>query len=232
MRIFAISDLHLSTACDKPMDIFGGAWDNYPQVLLDNWQSIVKKDDIVLVAGDISWAMKLDEALPDLQIISKLNGTKILIKGNHDYWWSSVSKIRNLNLQGMVFLQNDSIKIGEYIFCGTRGWSVLEPGRVRKDEDKKIYLREIERLKLSLADVEKKRTTEKVICLAHYPPFNSKKHDSEFTNLYEQHSVDIVVYGHLHGKGGLAMPLVEKGGIKYYLTSTDKLGHKPLLINE
>ena len=151
MKVYAISDLHLSNSCDKPMDIFGGNWENYTSKIIDNWSKSVKQDDIVLVAGDISWAMKLEEAVSDLNWIDALPGTKILIKGNHEYWWKSISSVRQILPQSIKAIQNDAIKIGKFIFCGTRGWNVPdENNKDFSDEDMKIFKREVERLKLTL----------------------------------------------------------------------------------
>lgn len=146
MRIFAISDLHLSFACDKPMDVFGGHWENYLQKIEENWKNKIKDDDIVLIAGDISWAMKLEEVSADLKWIDNLPGKKIMIKGNHEYWWKSISSVREILPESIMAIQNDAIKIGDYIICGTRGWVIPESGKELTEEDTKIYKREVERL--------------------------------------------------------------------------------------
>ncbi|MBQ7452919.1 MAG: metallophosphoesterase [Clostridia bacterium] len=230
MKIWALSDPHLSFGSDKPMDVFGGNWENYVQKIEKNWKKRVKKDDIVLVAGDISWALKLENATPDLNFLGGLPGTKILIKGNHELWWNSISKVRKILPEGVIALQNDSVKIGKFIFCGTRGWAIEEINKPYTAEDKKILDREIIRLGLTLDDMEKQRNDgDVVICLMHFPPFNSRFEDSPFTKLFEEHQVDAVVYGHLHGNSSATLALL-KHGIKYYLTSTDQVGHDPVLI--
>ena len=124
MKIFAISDLHLSNSCDKPMDIFGGNWEGYTDKIIQNWNKRVGTEDLVLIAGDISWAMKLEEAQADLDWIDKLPGRKIIIKGNHEYWWKSISAVREILPQSIMAIQNDAIKIDDFIICGTRGWTV------------------------------------------------------------------------------------------------------------
>lgn len=230
MKVFAISDLHLSGACDKPMDIFGGNWENYQQKIQENWKNMVGDDDIVLIAGDISWAMKLDEAKVDLDWIDKLPGKKIIIKGNHEYWWKSISSVREILPSSIMAIQNDSIKIGNLIFCGTRGWVVPEKNKELAEEDLKIYKREVERLKLTLmAANQQKQEGDKIIALMHFPPRNSDKEDSEFTKLFDEYCVAKVVFGHLHGYTNCEL-VSEKNGVSYYFTSCDHINNKPVLI--
>lgn len=233
MKIFAISDLHLSINTNKPMNIFGPVWEHHFEAISKDWNEKVNDDDIVLIAGDISWGMKLEEAMEDIKEIAKLNGKKILTRGNHDYWWKSISAIRNLLPKNMYALQNDAIKFGDYIICGTRGWTVPEKDGDQTTEDKKIFDREVIRLELSLKAGEKLRLNgEKLICMFHYPPFNSKTEDSAFTALFEKYKVDKVIYGHLHGKGGRTIIHTNKNGIDYYLTSCDKVENKLVTIYE
>lgn len=230
MRIFAISDLHLSNACDKPMDIFGGNWEGYQEKIIENWKALIREDDIVLIAGDISWAMKLEEAKPDLEWIDALPGKKIIIKGNHEYWWKSISAVREILPESIMAIQNDSIKLGNYIFCGTRGWVVPEKNKTLSVEDQKIYSREVERLKLTLKTAQNlKEVGDKIIALMHFPPRNSDKEDSEFTKLFEEYGVSAVVFGHLHGYTNCEL-ISEKHGITYYFTSCDHIKNNPVLI--
>ncbi|MCL2569641.1 MAG: metallophosphoesterase [Firmicutes bacterium] len=232
MKIYAISDLHLSFIADKPMDLFGGHWTNYEERILSDWNSKVGADDVGIIAGDISWAMRMEETAKDFEFLKKLNGHKIIIRGNHDYWWKSISRIRSELGADFSVLQNDSVKIGNTIFAGTRGWRVPERRQGQNDEDKKIYAREVQRLELALKDVEKKRQEgDKLIAVIHYPPFNSTRDNSQFTELMEQYKVDVCVYGHLHGKPGRAELITQKNGIKYYLTSCDILDFKVTEIN-
>lgn len=226
MKIFAISDLHISTDTNKPMDIFGGNWVGYLEKIIDNWESRVSEDDVVLIGGDISWAMDLDEAKKDIAKFSFLNGKKVLVKGNHDYWWSGIGKVRDMLPQNMYALQNDSIRFDGVVICGSRCWSV--PGSPDfKEKDRKIYNREVERLRLSLKSAKNSmREGDKLIALVHYPPFNAKREPSLFTNLFEEYGVNIVIYGHIHGKDARADKLVNLNGIKYYLTSCDKVENK------
>ncbi len=232
MKIYAISDLHLSFACNKPMDIFGGNWEGYTDKIKANWQAKVKEEDIVLIAGDISWAMKLDEVHEDLAWIDKLNGTKIIIKGNHEYWWNSISAVRSILPPSIKAIQNDAIKIGNFVFCGTRGWVVPEPNKMLSEEDEKIYKRELERLKLTLTYADSLREEgDKLILMMHFPPYNLQKQDNEITSLIESYGVNKVVFGHLHGYTKCDK-LTEKNGISYFFTSCDHINNDPVLLYE
>ena len=226
MKIYAISDLHISTNTNKPMDIFGGNWIGYMDKIREDWNKKVTDDDLVLIGGDISWAMNIEDAKKDVESLADLKGKKVLIKGNHDYWWSGIGKVRDMLPPNFYALQNDSIRFEGVVICGSRCWSV--PGSPDfKEQDRKIYLREIERLKLSFKAVEKiKQEGDKLIALVHYPPFNVHREDSGFTEIFKENKVDHVIYGHLHGKNVRADKLVVKDGIKYYLTSCDKVDNK------
>ena len=226
MKLFAISDLHISTNSDKPMDVFGGNWVGYLEKIFADWKDKVSEEDVVLIGGDISWAMTLDKAVEDINLMNGLPGKKVMIKGNHDYWWQAIGKVRDALPENFFALQNDCIKLGNAIICGSRCWSV--PGAPDfKEQDRKIYLRETERLKLSFASVNKiKDAGDKVVALVHYPPFNVKREDTLFTEIFEQNGVDSVVYGHLHGSKVKSEKLVIKNGIKYYLTSCDQVDNK------
>jgi predicted phosphohydrolase len=232
MKVFAISDLHLSLSTNKPMDVFGKTWENYLPKIKEDWLKKVTEEDIVLIAGDISWAMKLQDATKDLEWISNLPGKKVIIRGNHDYWWKSPSSIRNLLPENMYIIQNDSLKLDNYIFCGTRGWTVPERQVEQTPNDLKIYKREVARLELSIKSaIQKKQNNEHIIALIHYPPFNSTMQDNEFTALFEKYNIKTVIYGHLHGEGSRTVLKQEKNGVTYYLTSCDKLNNKLIQLN-
>lgn len=231
MKIYAISDLHLSTACDKPMDVFGGNWEGYTEKIIANWKKKVTNEDLVLIAGDISWAMKIDEVSSDLNWIDALPGKKIIIKGNHEYWWKSISAVREILPKSIVAIQNDAIKIGDYIFCGTRGWTVPEENKTLAPEDEKIYKREVERLKLSLKSAKVlQQNNEQIICMIHFPPFDGNGNDSDFVKLFEEYGVSAVVFGHLHGYTNCKLKQI-KNGIVYYFTSCDHINNDPVEIN-
>ncbi|CEO11779.1 phosphoesterase [[Clostridium] sordellii] len=219
MSLYAIGDLHFSTAVNKPMNIFGDNWENHEKKIIDSWNSKVNKNDTVLIVGDTSWGINMDEATFDLDIIHNLPGKKIYVKGNHDYWWTTVAKLNKL-YEDMSFLQNNFYSYNEYAICGTRGW--ICPNDVKfTEDDEKIYKREAHRLKLSL-DAAKKAGFEKVIVITHYPPTNDKLEPSLFTDIYEEYKVEKVIYGHLHGKESFKMGLEGiREGVEYKLVSCD-----------
>lgn len=226
MKVFAISDLHLSINSNKPMNIFGPVWENYLEEIENSWSSLVTENDLVLISGDISWAMKLNDAKADLNYLSKFSGKKVIIKGNHDYWWSSISGVRSLLPENLYALQNDALRFGNYVVCGSRGWTVPEITH-KTEDDEKIYKRELIRLELSLKSaLELKQGGDTLIVMMHYPPFNSKLEENDFTKLFEQFGVDIVVYGHLHSYDKKQRLITYINNIKYYLTSCDLVGNK------
>ena len=226
MQIYAIADLHLSLTSEKPMDVFGEAWRGHAEKLKRNWRERVQADDLVLVPGDISWAMQLSAALPDLSFIGDLPGKKILLKGNHDYWWSAIGRVRASLPEGMRALQNDSIVENGIGICGSRGW--LCPGSNNFNaEDQKIYLRELDRLALSLSSLP---AVETKIAMLHFPPFADKEKGSGFTERLEAAGVQIAVYGHLHGEANRYAFEGERNGVYYHCVAADKLDFMPKLI--
>ncbi|GMA60713.1 metallophosphoesterase [Alicyclobacillus fastidiosus] len=166
MALYAIGDLHLANTVDKPMDVFGEAWKDHADKIREHWTSIVSPQDTVLIPGDISWAMTLDEVVPDIQWIHSLPGAKVMIRGNHDYWWTGIGKVRSLLPQQMYAIQNDSLSVGDVTVAGTRGW-VLPSHPSFQDEDEHILQREVHRLKLSLDHAAK--SGQPIICMLHYP---------------------------------------------------------------
>ncbi|MBO5045400.1 MAG: metallophosphoesterase [Clostridia bacterium] len=232
MKVYAISDLHLSGMANKPMNVFGGEWEGHFDKIVKNWQETVTEEDVVLLCGDTSWGMKLNEGLFDVRALAPLKGRKVFIRGNHDYWWGTISRVREgAPDDTFTFLQNDCVKIGNYVFVGSRGWCC--PGSTEfTDHDKTLYLREGERFRLAFREAEKVRQEgDKLIALIHYPPFTVKKEDTVFTQLFEENRVDKVVFGHLHGSGYFPLR-TEKNGIIYYLTSCDKAKFTLTLIDE
>lgn len=226
MNIYAIGDLHLSTTTDKPMDIFGGNWEGHFEKIKEDWISKVGEEDIVLIPGDISWAMKLTDALQDIEKIASLPGKKVLIRGNHDFWWNGITRLReSAPNDSFYFLQTDSVKIGKYLFIGSRGWAC--PGSPDyTEQDEKLYRREVERFRLALRSAEGQRQEgDELIVLIHYPPFNLKGEESHFCKLFEEYGVKKVVFGHLHGNSFFPFR-TEKNGVSYFLTSCDKVDFK------
>lgn len=228
MRIWAIGDLHLSFTSDKPMDIYGSQWDDHARRLKENWTALVEPEDVVILAGDHSWALKRDEATTDLAWLAALPGRKVLIKGNHDLWWTSAAKL-NLLDPSMQFLQNTCIPAGSYGICGTRGW-ILPGDPEATDHDRKIYQRELGRLRLSL---EAGRTSgaEELIAAIHFPPATSLEEGTGFTDLFEEYGVTQVVYGHLHGPDAQRKGIQGvRNGVAYSLVACDHLACRPLLV--
>lgn len=209
------------------MDVFSSEWKNHHLKIKENWENLVKDEDTVLIGGDISWAMNMDEAMIDLDFISSLPGRKILIKGNHDYWWGSITKLNSL-YDDMNFIQNNYFAYKDYAVCGTRGW-VIPGSIIFKEEDEKIYNRELIRLKLSL-DSAKKAGYKKFIVMIHYPPVNETFNDSEFTNIFEEYKVSKVIYGHLHDKSLKRVMTGMRNDIEYILTSVDYIDFSPVKV--
>ena len=232
MKIFTIADLHLAldARVNKPMDMFGAGWEDHADRVRENWDAVVGDNDVVLVPGDISWAMRLDEAMEDLEWIHRRKGRKLLLKGNHDLWWTGVTRLNEL-YGDMHFIQNDSVYIEELdcAIAGTRGWST--PGSEEYTEhDEKIYRREVMRLENSLKSAAQYNAG-RLIVMMHYPPADSRTRQSAFTDLLEAYRVDICVYGHLHGQIAYGRGIKGRwGGVEYMLTSLDYLGAQPKLI--
>lgn len=250
MKVFAISDPHLSfDTPGKKMDVFGPEWTGHPEVMARGWRETVRPEDIVLVAGDISWARHLDGAEADLAFLASLPGRKVLIRGNHDYWWASPSKIRAALPEGIFIIQNDAVTIDGVSIAGTRLWDdpeirfgpmayrpraresgvVMAPPR-EPGENEKILLRELHRLKLSLDALEVGAALR--IVMVHYPPTSPDLAPSRSVKIIEEAGVDLCVFGHLHGLLPLREnPLFgERNGVRYLLTSCDYLDFQPIEI--
>ena len=229
MKIFAIGDLHLSLdeKVQKPMDVFGGEWVDHAHRLKKNWLEKVSADDAVIICGDISWGLRLEEAEADFNWLRQLPGRKFIFKGNHDLWWQSAGKLNRLyGDENMIFVQNTAgiIDTGEerVALCGSRGW--ICPGDPDfTEEDEKIYSRELQRLAMSLED-GKRMNPDRILGVLHYPPTNDKMQSSGFTELMSSYGVSSCVYGHLHGREAFKHGI--KGvfnGVRYELVSLDYL---------
>ena len=221
MKVFAISDLHLSVNNPKPMDIFGPTWEGYLEKIIADWKEKVTDKDLVLMCGDFSWAMKLEQTKEDFDIIKDLPGKKVIIRGNHDYWWKSISAVREVLPFNIFAIQNDAMKFDDYVVCGTRLWNLPDENKPLSAEDEKIYKRELLRLEMTLQNAQNLcQNGEKIICMLHYPPYTFKEENNEVTAIIEKYNVYKVVYGHIHAycKQNLVL---NKNGIKYYLTSCD-----------
>ena len=225
MALFAIGDLHLSLGADKPMDVFGGAWDGYVDKLRAGL-SIIGPEDTTVLCGDLSWGMDLEAALPDFRFISAIPGRKILLKGNHDYWWSTAKKFyafcRQYELENMELLHNCCFFYGDIAICGTRGWFYEEDKDGEHDE--KVFRRELGRLETSLkaaGEAEK-------YCFLHYPPRYRGYECPELIALMERYGVRQCCYGHLHGGSHKLAVQGLHGGVDYRMVSADYLGFRPL----
>lgn len=229
MSVFAIGDLHLPGHEQKPMDVFGSHWDRHFETITENWLQKITEDDIVLIPGDISWAMQLGEAVDDLNAIGELPGTKLLLRGNHDYWWSSLSKLRAVLPPKMHVIQNDALRFGEHVFCGTRGWNFPTLQQALSAQDEKVYQRELMRLRMSL-DQARKLGGSDVTVMLHFPPLFADGIGTAFTDILEEYAVQRVVYGHLHGAGIKIGFEGVREGIEYHLVSCDALQFDPVCI--
>jgi uncharacterized protein len=245
MKIFAIADLHLSFSTpQKTMEIFSDIWKEYQNKIEKNWKKLVSKNDLVLIAGDISWALKLKEALIDLEWLHLLPGKKIIIKGNHDYWWPSLTKLKTALPPSIEVLQNNAITIENISIAGSRLWDTQEYNfneyidfifnpkerkvlqeDIQKDLSEKIFERELERLKVSLDQIDKNAKTK--IVMTHYPPISADLKDSKVSHLLEKYNINICVFGHLHNVKKNKKIFGEKNSIKYFLTSADFLDFTP-----
>ena len=227
MKVFSIADLHLSDG-DKPMDVFGANWERHFERISQDWRERIDKEDLVLLPGDLSWAMRLEDALPHLEAVAALPGTKVILRGNHDYWWSAIGKVRAALPQGMYAVQNDAMRFGDVLVCGTRGW--LLPGQDTTAQDRKIYERELIRFEMSLKQARALSRELPLIAMLHFPPFTENMQESGFSALAEEYGVHTLLYGHLHGAAAKTGFRGERGGVQYALVSCDALDFSPLEI--
>jgi predicted phosphohydrolase len=231
MRVFGISDLHLSFSTDKPMHVFGAHWLGHADKMAAAWDTLVGPDDVVLCPGDLSWALKLEEAAADLAWIAARPGRlKVLTRGNHDYWWTAIGKVRRALPPGLVALQNDAVDLGDVVVCGSRLWAC--PGALDFNaQDEKVHLREVERLRLSLQAGRKLADTRPLIAAIHYPPFDRHQQPTAYSTLLEEYGVALCVYGHLHGARAhkTAFQGVREG-VRYHLIACDHLEFVPRLV--
>ena len=226
MHVFAIGDIPLPGGMDKPMDVFGPHWEGHFDRMSRYWRDSIQEGDIVLIPGDISWAMQLNEAMEDILALSELPGRKVLLRGNHDYWWRSISKLRAVLPDTVHAIQNDSLEIDGLGIAGSRGWNC--PGSQGfTDKDKRIYERELQRLRLSLSTLPDRKNA---ICMMHFPPCCDRNVKTGFTELFDEFEIEHVVYAHLHGiahKGAFEGRL---NGTTYTLCSSDHLNFRPKMI--
>lgn len=231
MAIYTIADLHLSFNTNKPMNVFGINWENYEEKIKQNWIENVKEEDLVVLPGDFSWSMYLDETIKDFEFINALPGTKLLLKGNHDYWWSTVTSMRKFlkdnNIENIDFLYNNSYEFDNKIIIGTRGWALSED-----QEDKRLNKRECNRLELSIQDGIKKYGEDKeIIAFMHYPPISKVYMNTEYIEILKKYNIKRCYYGHLHA--GAIQEALEGNidGIDFKLVSSDGVNFKLIKIN-
>lgn len=230
MALYVIADLHLSLGADKPMDVFPG-WRDYVQRLEVNWRETVSQEDTVVIAGDISWAMRLEECVKDFAFINALPGTKLLMKGNHDYWWSTRNKIDNFlaanGFSTMKILHNCAYRVGGRSVCGTRGWLYHS----ETDEDRKIVNREAGRLLASLN--EARALGGSPAAFLHYPPVYDNMECRELLDILVENQIPDCYFGHIHGQAAAKRALIgEYKGVRMHLVSCDYAGFRPVLVED
>ena len=241
MKLWGIADTHLSFGVDKPMDVFGPRWANHAERLGEAWERLVGPGDTVVVPGDISWAMTLDEALPDLQFLDRLPGQVLIGRGNHDYWWSTARKmnafIETHGLDSLTFMKNDAYRVPlaggrGAVVTGSRGW-ILPGDPEFKEQDQKVYDREVGRIRLSLQAGKKLlQEGDLLVSALHYPPLNRHAQETPISTLLETSAVDLCVYGHVHGIGHRSVHEGENNGVRYVNVASDYLAFEPLLLAE
>ena len=225
MSIYALSDLHLSFECEKPMNKFGNLWQEYEEKMRYNWNHTVEETDLVLIAGDVSWATYVKDAKADFKYIDSLNGIKLISKGNHDYWWETVTKLNNFldenGFNSIKILHNSAFEFEDYVICSAKGYDFSVEEKYRE--------RELIRLDLSLS--EGKKTGKEIILMLHYPPFSENgKVIEKFSELFKKYDVKTCVYGHLHAHGHQKAVNEVIDGVEFKLTSCDYLNFTPTLI--
>lgn len=225
MALFVIGDTHLSLSVNKPMDVFGG-WQNYMQRLEENWKAVVQPEDTVVIPGDVSWGMSMEEAKADFTFLHQLPGKKILMKGNHDYWWTTRSKMDKFfeenQFTTLTILHNGSISAEGVSLCGSRGW-MFEQGQ---EHDKKLITRECGRIRASLQDAKRFGEQEKILFL-HYPPIFMQDSIPEFLELMQEYGVKRCYYGHIHSQGCRYAFQGDWNGVHLEMVSADFLRFTP-----
>ena len=232
MALYVIGDTHFSEGCNKPMDIFGGAWTGYRDKLVESL-SVLQPEDVLVLAGDFSWGMSLQEALPDFRLLDSFPGKKLLLKGNHDYWWETVSKMKRFFAENAIetidFLHNSCYFYNGTALCGTRGWFYDKNDPAAGDD--KIFKRELIRLEASLkAAVD--QGAEEIDCFLHYPPVFAGMEVPQITEILSRYPVKRVFYGHLHGDSLRGAFSGVRNGIYYAVVSADALGFRPVKIRD
>ena len=232
MALYVIGDTHLSEGCDKPMDVFGGAWQGYREKLLDGL-SVLRDEDVLLICGDFSWGMSLKEALPDFRLLDGFPGKKLLLKGNHDLWWETVTKMKRFFAENQIktidFLHNSCYFYDRVALCGTRGWFYDKNDPTAGDD--KIFKRELIRLECSLRLAMEQGAGE-IICFLHYPPIFAGAEVPQIMEILARYPIRRLYYGHLHGESLRGAFHGERSGITFHVVSADAVGFRPVLIEK
>ena len=233
MALYTIADLHLSKGVEKPMDIFGGRWQGYMEKIERNWRAVISPDDTVVIGGDISWGINLQQSLPDFQLLNDLPGKKIIGKGNHDLWWSTVRKMKQFfednNIKNIDFLFNNCFIYDNIGICGTRGWFFEE--NFKECHDEKIFRRELMRLETSFK-AAKAQQAEELYCFLHYPPIYTNFRCGEIIELMQRYDVTHCIYGHLHSDSLRYAVTGMHDGIDFKLVSGDYIDFMPILLKK
>ncbi len=237
MAIYALADLHLSLSCpDKSMEVFGHSWGDYISRVKDNWESTVTASDTVLIPGDISWATYINKAEEDFRFISDLPGRKLLSRGNHDYWWTTMKKMEEFfaekGFTDLEFVRTNVTEADGCLITGTRGWMIETKESLEGSDNRKIYEREKLRIGMCISELEKAdpKHEKKHIMMIHYPPVTAKQDFTEFADLLAEGGVDICVYGHLHGKAHKKVFEGDFKGMELICASADYTEFKPVKI--
>ena len=229
-KLFALADLHLSGTGDKPMDVFGPLWRDHGARMARAWDGLVGPQDSILLGGDLSWARNLDEAAPDLAWIAARPGRKLLLRGNHDSWWTSAAKVRRVLPPGLDLLHNDAHRMGEFVVVGARGWN--DPADPRAEPgDARVFRREIDRLRASIADADARLGHDTPrLALLHFPPWIDGREPSDVVPILRRAGVRICVYGHLHGDDHRVAIRGERDGMRFEFVAADAVDFAPVEI--
>lgn len=237
MAIYALADLHLSLSCpEKTMEVFGTSWGDYISRVEDNWRSTVTCEDTVLIPGDISWATYISKAEEDFRFISELPGRKLLSRGNHDYWWTTIKKMEEFleekGFSDLGFVRTNTVEVEDCLISGTRGWMIESKESIEGSENKKIYEREKLRIGMCIDGLNKADPghAKKHIMMIHYPPVTAKQDFAEFAHMMAEGGIDICVYGHLHGTAHRKAFEGDFEGMRLICASADYVGFKPVRI--
>ena len=232
--LFTLSDTHLSLTTHKPMDVFGSRWRDHAEKLRAGWNRVVSPEDTVIIGGDVSWGISTEEAKEDLLFLDSLNGQKILLRGNHDYWWTTPKKVTDFfaaqGISTLKLLQNNYHVAEGVVICGTRGWYSDSANAPEESDYQKIVAREVQRLKLSLDSVPEEHKDKEILVFTHFPPKFENYVCRPLIELMKEYGVRRCYFGHIHGVYAIA-PVTLFEGIEFHIVSADYLNFIPLAIS-